>query len=95
MLLSGHYLKKSLGAKSLGNCGLRRGIQIQDSFIERRTPITGEINRIRIKGVWIEGEVDVRDSIANSFKDLLSNPGDWRASLKCLQFLSLNVLEEG
>ena len=38
------------------------------------------IKRIRIGGEWLEGDGEVRIGIVNAFKDLLSDPGTWRAS---------------
>ena len=38
----------------------------------------------------MEGEEEVRDGIASSFKGLLFDHGDWRASLEGLNFSSLN-----
>lgn len=43
------------------------------------------IERIIIKGEWLEGE-EVKTGVVNAFKDLLTNPGDWRTSSKGLIF---------
>ena len=36
------------------------------------------IDRIRIGGDWLNCTEEVRTSIVNAFKVLLSDPGDWR-----------------
>ena len=51
------------------------------------------IERIRIKGVWVNGEEEARIGIVNAFKELLSDPGVWRASPKGLNFSKLEELE--
>ena len=51
------------------------------------------IERIRIKGVWVNGEEEARIGIVNAFKELLSNPGVWRASPEGLNFSKLEELE--
>ena len=52
------------------------------------------IERIRIGGEWLEGEGEVRTGIVNAFKDLLSDPGTWRASPEGLDFSRLEVSAE-
>ena len=49
------------------------------------------IERIWIGGEWLEGDGEVRTSIVNAFKDLLFNPGTWRASPEGLDFSRLEV----
>ena len=51
------------------------------------------IERIRIKGVCVNGEEEARIGIVNAFKELLSDPGVWRASLEGLNFSKLEELE--
>lgn len=41
----------------------------------------------------MEGEEEVCDRIFSAFKDLLSDLGDWRASIQGLNFTMLNDLE--
>ena len=51
------------------------------------------IERIRIKGVWVNGVEEARIGIVNAFKELLFDPGVWRASLEGLNFSKLEELE--
>ena len=51
------------------------------------------IDRIHIGGDWLNGIEEVRTGIVNAFKVLLSDPGDWRASLEGLNFSRLNDIE--
>ena len=51
------------------------------------------IDRIRIGGDWLNCTEEVRTSIVNAFKVLLSDPGDWRASPEGLNFSRLNDTE--
>ena len=39
------------------------------------------VNRIRINGVWLSEENEIKEGIVSVFRFLLSNPGDWRPSL--------------
>lgn len=49
------------------------------------------INRICIKGVWVEGEENIRDDIVNT--DLFSNPEEWRVGVEGLNFLQVDALD--
>ncbi|XP_010650408.1 uncharacterized protein LOC104879402 [Vitis vinifera] len=51
------------------------------------------VDRIKINGVWLTEENDIREGIANAFKTLLSNPGEWRPSVSGLQFEMLEPLD--
>ncbi|RVW31827.1 putative ribonuclease H protein [Vitis vinifera] len=51
------------------------------------------VDRIKINGVWLTEENDIREGIANAFKTLLSNPGKWRPSVSGLQFEMLEPLD--
>ncbi|RVW67635.1 putative ribonuclease H protein [Vitis vinifera] len=51
------------------------------------------VDRIKINGAWLTEENDIREGIANAFKTLLSNPGDWRPSVSRLQFEMLEQLD--
>ena len=42
------------------------------------------VDRIKINGEWLTEENDIREGIANAFKTLLSNPGEWRPSVSGL-----------
>lgn len=49
------------------------------------------ISRLRIKGIWVEQEEDLKVSIVSTFKDLLLDLGDWRASVDGLSFSVLSA----
>ena len=51
------------------------------------------IEMIQIRGVWVNGDDEVRTGIVNAFKELLSDPGVWRASPEGLNFSRLGKLE--
>ena len=51
------------------------------------------IERIRIGGEWLIGEENVRIGIVNSFKELLIDPGGWRASPEDLNFSRIDDFE--
>ncbi|RVW43416.1 Transposon TX1 uncharacterized 149 kDa protein [Vitis vinifera] len=51
------------------------------------------VDRIKVNGDWLTEENDIREGIANAFKTLLSNPGDWRPSVSGLQFEMLEQLD--
>ncbi|XP_034688121.1 uncharacterized protein LOC117916277 [Vitis riparia] len=51
------------------------------------------VDRIKINGAWLTEENDIREGIANAFKTLLSNPGEWRPSVSGLQFEMLEPLD--
>ena len=36
------------------------------------------VDRIKINGTWLTEENGIREGIANAFRLLLSNPGEWR-----------------
>ena len=47
------------------------------------------IDRIRIGGDWLNEEENIKIGIVNAYKNLLSDPGGWRASSKSLVFSRL------
>ena len=51
------------------------------------------MDRTKINGAWLTKENDIREGIANAFKTLLSNPGEWRPSVSGLQFEMLEPLD--
>ncbi|KAJ9682618.1 hypothetical protein PVL29_018523 [Vitis rotundifolia] len=51
------------------------------------------VDRIKINGAWLTEENGIREGIANAFRLLLSNPGDWRPSVSGLQFDTLESLD--
>ena len=50
------------------------------------------IKRLRINGCWYAEDRSMRKDIANTFQ-VLSNPGEWRASLEGLNFSRINEME--
>ena len=51
------------------------------------------MDRIKINRAWLTEENDIREGIANAFKMLLSNLGEWRPSVTGLQFEMLESLD--
>ena len=45
------------------------------------------INKISIGDQWLNGTKEVKIGIVNAFKELLGDPGAWRASPEGLKFL--------
>ena len=43
------------------------------------------LDRIKINGVWLSEEQEVREGIANAFQQLLSESSDWKADTGRLQ----------
>ena len=51
------------------------------------------IDRIRIGDPWLNGKEEVNFGIVKAFKELLGDPGGWKASPEGLNFSRLNDLE--
>ena len=51
------------------------------------------VNKIRINGVWILEENEIKEGVVNAFRSLLSNPGDWCPPLSELQCETLENLD--
>ena len=51
------------------------------------------IDRIRIGDQWLTDKEEVKFGIVKAFKELLGDPGGWRASPEGLNFSRLNNLE--
>ncbi|KAJ9675647.1 hypothetical protein PVL29_024530 [Vitis rotundifolia] len=51
------------------------------------------VDKIKINGAWLTEENGIREGIANAFRLLLSNPGDWCPSVSELQFETLESLD--
>ena len=51
------------------------------------------IRKMRINGVWTDDDSSMRKDIASAFQALLSDLGDWRASIEGLSFNRINELE--
>ena len=49
-----------------------------------------QITKMRINGVWITKEIELKQGIVEAFKSLLSKTGEWRASIDGLSFQTIN-----
>ena len=52
-----------------------------------------QITKMRINGVWITEEIELKQGIVEAFKSLLSETGEWRARLDGLSFQTINEEE--
>ena len=43
------------------------------------------VEKIRINGVWLSEETEIKEGVVNAFRSSLSNPGDWCPPLSWLQ----------
>ncbi|RVX10471.1 Transposon TX1 uncharacterized 149 kDa protein [Vitis vinifera] len=51
------------------------------------------VDKIRINGVWLSEENEIKEGIVNAFRSLLFNPGDWRPPLSGLQCETLENMD--
>ena len=51
------------------------------------------INKIKINGEWLTEDSRIQQGIVEAFENLLSEPGDWRASLMNLSFSRITKVE--
>ena len=51
------------------------------------------MDRIKINGVWLTEEKDVREGVVNAFQHLLTENSDWKADIERLQLEQLNQQE--
>ena len=51
------------------------------------------VDKIRINGVWLSEEIEIKEGVVNAFRSLLSNPGDWCPPLSRLQCETLENLD--
>ena len=51
------------------------------------------VDIIKFNGAWLTEENGIREGIANAFRLLLSNSGEWRPSVSGLQFETLEPLD--
>ena len=51
------------------------------------------MDKIRINGVWLSEENEIKEGVVNVFRSLLSNPGDWHPPLSGLQCETLKNLD--
>ena len=49
--------------------------------------------RIKINGVWLSEEQEVREGVANAFQQLLSENSDWKANIGGLQLKQISQQE--
>ncbi|KAJ9682487.1 hypothetical protein PVL29_018413 [Vitis rotundifolia] len=49
--------------------------------------------RVKINGVWLTNENEMREGVVNEFKLLLSATGGWRSSISGLSFARLETIE--
>ncbi|RVW21357.1 hypothetical protein CK203_106329 [Vitis vinifera] len=54
---------------------------------------SNHVDRIKIGGVWLNEEKDVREGVANAFQHLLTENSDWKADIEGLQLEQLNQQE--
>ena len=54
---------------------------------------SNHMDRIKIGGVWLNEEKDVREGVANAFQHLLTENSDWKADIEGLQLEQLNQQE--
>ena len=51
------------------------------------------LDKIKINGVWLTEEQDVREGVANAFHQLLSENSDWKADIEGLHLDLLSLQE--
>ena len=51
------------------------------------------INKVRINGRWLTGENEIRQGVVEAFKNLLTDPREWRAIPTNLSFSKINKVE--
>ncbi|RVW30958.1 Transposon TX1 uncharacterized 149 kDa protein [Vitis vinifera] len=51
------------------------------------------LSRVKINGVWLTEENEVRDGVVNEFKSMLSIAGGWRPSLRGMSFERLEAVD--
>ena len=51
------------------------------------------MTKMRINGVWITEEIEMKQGIVEAFKSLLSETEEWRASIDGLSFQTINEEE--
>ena len=53
------------------------------------------MDRIKISGVWLSEEQEVREGVANAYQQLLSKNSEWKADIGRLQLEQINQQEAG
>ena len=56
---------------------------------------TNYMDRIKINGVRLSGEQEVREGVANAYQQLLSESSDWKADIGRLQLNQISLQEAG
>ena len=51
------------------------------------------LSRVKINGVWLTEENEVREGVVNEFKSMLSTAGGWRPSLRGMSFEILEAVD--
>ncbi|RVW24229.1 LINE-1 reverse transcriptase-like [Vitis vinifera] len=51
------------------------------------------LSRVKINGVWLTKENEVKEGVVNEFKTMLSSAGGWRPSLRGLSFERLEAVD--
>ena len=51
------------------------------------------LSRIKINGVWLTKENEVKEGVVNEFKAMLSSAGGWRPSVRGLSFERLEAVD--
>ena len=51
------------------------------------------LDRVKINGVWLSKEQEVREGVANAFQQLLSESSDWKANIGGLQLKQFSQQE--
>ena len=92
---SGRSWKKFLRGRSREKSGSRRVIGTLFFFhkMENSHRKRNNIDRICTGDQWLTGTEEVKLGIVKAFKELLGDPGDWRAILEGLNFSRLNDME--
>ncbi|RVX20457.1 hypothetical protein CK203_002723 [Vitis vinifera] len=51
------------------------------------------MSKIKLNGIWLTEEQEIKGGMVSAFQNLLSNPGDWRPTLNGLDFDRIGVEE--
>ena len=53
------------------------------------------MDKIKINGVRLTEEQEIREGVVNAFQQQLSESAEWRADIRSLQFNQINLQEAG
>ncbi|RVW74104.1 LINE-1 reverse transcriptase-like [Vitis vinifera] len=92
---NGSFWKKVIGDNSQGRFGLRKGIKIRDFFhrMANAHRNNNSLDRIKIDGVWLVEEQEVREGIANAYQQRLSEDLGWKADIERIQLDQISQQE--